>query len=241
MGMREILGYAPVQPDGSVQVQVPANVPFTIDVLDANARRITVQHTSWLQVMPGEIKSCNGCHTAGNPTDPSHGRSGLTDAVNTGRSGHRSAVPRHQSRAVRERRAKPWRRPWRASAARPAAPRHSRRAVHAAVLADPRRRRGLSADLDPGRHAAPGGHEHRLSVRLERHRRHHHGYPEHAAHQSELHAVERAVPHHHPLCERELQPDGALHSKCVEHLDPRGDRQRRREHFDHVHQLPQYP
>jgi hypothetical protein len=84
MGMREILGYAPVQPDGSVQVQVPANVPFTIDVLDANARRITVQHTSWLQVMPGEVKSCNGCHTAGNPTDPSHGRSGLTDAVNTG-------------------------------------------------------------------------------------------------------------------------------------------------------------
>ena len=41
MGMREILGYAPIQPDGSVQIQVPANVPFTIDVLDANARRIT--------------------------------------------------------------------------------------------------------------------------------------------------------------------------------------------------------
>ena len=35
MGMREILGYAPIQPDGSVQIQVPANVPFTIDVLDA--------------------------------------------------------------------------------------------------------------------------------------------------------------------------------------------------------------
>jgi Tol biopolymer transport system component len=82
MGMREILGYAPIQPDGSVQIQVPANVPFTIDVLDANARRITAQHTSWLQVMPGEIKSCNGCHTTVNKT--SHGRSGLTLPVNAG-------------------------------------------------------------------------------------------------------------------------------------------------------------
>ena len=84
MGMREILGYAPVQPDGSVQIQVPAHVPFVIEVLDANARRITAQHTSWMQVMPGEIKSCNGCHTAGNLTYPSHGRSGLTVAVNKG-------------------------------------------------------------------------------------------------------------------------------------------------------------
>ncbi len=84
MGMREILGYAPIQPDGSVQIQVPANVPFTIDVLDANARRITARHTSWLQLLPGETKSCNGCHTV-NATNPtSHGRSGLTQPVNQG-------------------------------------------------------------------------------------------------------------------------------------------------------------
>jgi hypothetical protein len=82
MGMREILGYAPIQPDGSVQIQVPANVPFTIDILDANARRITAQHTSWLQLIPGETKSCNGCHSTANNT--SHGRSGLTVAVNQG-------------------------------------------------------------------------------------------------------------------------------------------------------------
>ena len=84
MGMREILGYAPIQPDGSVQIQVPANVPFTIDVLDANARRITAQHTSWLQLLPGETKTCNGCHTV-NATNPtSHGRAGLTLPVNQG-------------------------------------------------------------------------------------------------------------------------------------------------------------
>jgi hypothetical protein len=84
MGMREILGYAPVQPDGSVSIQVPAQVPFIVDVLDANARRITTQHTSWMSLQPGETKSCNGCHTAGNVTTPSHGRSGLTAPVNQG-------------------------------------------------------------------------------------------------------------------------------------------------------------
>ncbi len=82
-GMREILGYAPIQPDGSVQIQVPANVPFTIDIVDANARRvIPVQHTSWLQLLPGETKSCNGCHSTLAAT--SHGRSGLTVPVNLG-------------------------------------------------------------------------------------------------------------------------------------------------------------
>jgi hypothetical protein len=85
MGMREILGYAPIQPDGSVQVQVPANVPFTIDILDANARRITARHESWLQVLPGETKQCNGCHVASQTSaTPSHGRSNLTRSVNAG-------------------------------------------------------------------------------------------------------------------------------------------------------------
>jgi hypothetical protein len=82
MGMREILGYAPIQPDGSVQIQVPANVPFTIDIVDVNAKRVTAQHTSWLQLMPGETRTCNGCHTTANKT--SHGRAGLTNPVNPG-------------------------------------------------------------------------------------------------------------------------------------------------------------
>ncbi len=127
MGMREILGYAPVQPDGSVQIQVPANVPFTIDVLDANARRITSQHTSWLQLLPGETKSCNGCHTV-NATDPtSHGRSGFDPAGQSGRdhdglSRFRAPMPLCSRMPGR-----PWRKPWRASAARRAAPYRARR------------------------------------------------------------------------------------------------------------------
>ncbi len=87
LGMREILAYAPVEPDGSVRIELPANVPFTIDVLDKNARSIGARHTSWLQLMPGETKTCNGCHIAGSMTTPSHGRSGLTPSVNPGASG----------------------------------------------------------------------------------------------------------------------------------------------------------
>jgi len=84
MGMREILAYAPVEPDGSVTIQLPANVPFTIDILDKNARRIGAVHSSWMQLIPGETKTCNGCHVAASKTTPSHGRSGLTASVNAG-------------------------------------------------------------------------------------------------------------------------------------------------------------
>jgi hypothetical protein len=97
MGMREILGYAPIQPDGSVQIQVPANVPFTIDIVDVNAKRTTAQHTSWLQLLPGETKTCNGCHTTANMT--SHGRAGLTNPVNPGAPATGSPFP-HTNPAI---------------------------------------------------------------------------------------------------------------------------------------------
>jgi hypothetical protein len=90
MGMREILAYAPIEPDGSVKIEVPADVPFTIDILDKNARRIGARHTSWLQLAPGETKTCTGCHNptnSANPTQPlSHGRSGLTKSAYAGAS-----------------------------------------------------------------------------------------------------------------------------------------------------------
>src|SRR5277367_5832600 len=84
MGMREILAYAPVEPDGSVKIELPANVPFTVDVLDKEARLIGPRHTSWIQLIPGETRTCNGCHAVGSKTTPSHGRSGLTLSVNAG-------------------------------------------------------------------------------------------------------------------------------------------------------------
>ena len=83
-GMREILAYVPVEPDGSVHVQLPANVPFTIDILDKNARRISTPHQSWMQLMPGETKTCTGCHTEGNTATPSHGRAGVVATAYAG-------------------------------------------------------------------------------------------------------------------------------------------------------------
>ncbi|NKF50668.1 hypothetical protein G3R49_08800 [Shewanella sp. WXL01] len=70
--MREIIGYTPVQPDGSVKVKVPANTPFAISMLDANGQRIGGRHQQWMSVRPGETLNCIGCHTASS-TAP-HGR-----------------------------------------------------------------------------------------------------------------------------------------------------------------------
>jgi hypothetical protein len=87
--MREILGYAPIEPDGSVKIKVPANVAFQFSILDANGRRLTQfpVHTSWLQLRPGETRECNGCHEPATQQNPkSHGRTGLFNAVNKGAS-----------------------------------------------------------------------------------------------------------------------------------------------------------
>ncbi|MEN0035700.1 MAG: hypothetical protein AAGC78_01475 [Cellvibrio sp.] len=81
--MREILGYAPIEPDGSVKVKVPADVAFTIEILDANGRRISAMHNNWLQLRPGEVRECNGCHD--NRNDIAHGRADAeADALNQG-------------------------------------------------------------------------------------------------------------------------------------------------------------
>ena len=70
--MREILGYVPVEPDGSVRVAVPANVAFAISVLDDEGRRIGPHHQNWLNVRPGETLACSGCHNPGSAVP--HGR-----------------------------------------------------------------------------------------------------------------------------------------------------------------------
>jgi hypothetical protein len=82
--MREIVAYAPVEPDGSVRVKIPGNVAFQISILDANGRRISPIHRSWLSVRPGEVLQCNGCH-ARTPTNPQvHGRRGAFNAAYAG-------------------------------------------------------------------------------------------------------------------------------------------------------------
>jgi hypothetical protein len=83
--MKEILGYAPVEPDGSVKIKVPANVAFNFSILDVDGRRIGPIHGNWLQLRPGETRECNGCHNPPTQQNPrSHGRTGLFNSVNAG-------------------------------------------------------------------------------------------------------------------------------------------------------------
>lgn len=70
--MREIVGYVPIEPDGSVEFLVPARTAFSLSVLDAQGRRISQRHNNWMHLMPGETLQCNGCHQQ-NSTAP-HGR-----------------------------------------------------------------------------------------------------------------------------------------------------------------------
>lgn len=85
--MREIIGYTPVQPDGSVRVKVPADVPLAISVVDRDGRRIGGRHQNWLQVRAGETVHCTGCHNhaSGSPHGHPQGpQSVYAGAVATG-------------------------------------------------------------------------------------------------------------------------------------------------------------
>lgn len=59
---QKILGYAPVAADGSFRVTVPADTSLTLHVVDSEGRSFKVKE-NWLQVRPGENRTCNGCHS----------------------------------------------------------------------------------------------------------------------------------------------------------------------------------
>ena len=71
--MREILGYVPIEPDGSVKVAVPANVAFAISILDEQGQRMDGvlgnRHQNWLTVRPGETLELSLIHIS-EPTRP---------------------------------------------------------------------------------------------------------------------------------------------------------------------------
>ena len=85
-GLREIIGYTPVEPDGSVLVQIPADIAFTVEVLDGEGRRISNNATYWMQVRPGERLECNGCLNT-SPTQPVSRADIVPDSINPGASG----------------------------------------------------------------------------------------------------------------------------------------------------------
>jgi hypothetical protein len=85
-GMKEIVGYTPIEPDGSVMVRVPANAALMIDIVDDKAMRISPLHGSWLALAEGQELRCNGCH------DPNSGLShGRYDAFDSAYAGGQTA------------------------------------------------------------------------------------------------------------------------------------------------------
>lgn len=72
-----VLGMAPLAPDGSFYVEVPADRLMHFQVLDSD-RRVLGNQLTWIYPRPGETKSCVGCHenphttTAGNDPIASH-------------------------------------------------------------------------------------------------------------------------------------------------------------------------
>jgi hypothetical protein len=60
--MQQIVGYSEIEPDGSFRIKVPADTPIGLSVVDAAGRAFQV-HTNWIQVRPGETRTCNGCHS----------------------------------------------------------------------------------------------------------------------------------------------------------------------------------
>ncbi|MEQ1804608.1 MAG: hypothetical protein ABL900_04450, partial [Burkholderiaceae bacterium] len=60
--MQQILGYAQVEPDGSFKLEVPADVPLALAIIDSKGRAFQT-HTNWIQVRPGERRTCDGCHS----------------------------------------------------------------------------------------------------------------------------------------------------------------------------------
>ncbi|GMR20823.1 MAG: hypothetical protein BMS9Abin36_1420 [Gammaproteobacteria bacterium] len=60
--MQQIVGYQEIAPDGSLSIEIPADTPVGISVIDEKGRQLQT-HTSWIQARPGETRTCNGCHS----------------------------------------------------------------------------------------------------------------------------------------------------------------------------------
>ena len=58
---KEVLGEAPIFPDGSASFKVPARVPVFFQVIDSMGYAVAHMR-SWTTLMPGEKFACVGCH-----------------------------------------------------------------------------------------------------------------------------------------------------------------------------------
>ncbi len=62
-GVKRLLGTVPIRADGSVSFHAPAGVPLHFQLLDERQRALQTMR-SFVGVMPGEYRGCQGCHEA---------------------------------------------------------------------------------------------------------------------------------------------------------------------------------
>jgi len=77
--VQRILGTVPVHGDGSAYFPVPANTPISVQPLDAEGKAIQLMR-SCFEAMPGEIRSCVGCHEGAAAAAPNVRATGLSGA-----------------------------------------------------------------------------------------------------------------------------------------------------------------
>ena len=66
---RALIGFAPVNSDGSFKIRVPADTPIAFATLDDLSRGFVNKRT-WIYVRPGETFTCFGCHEDRAPGGP---------------------------------------------------------------------------------------------------------------------------------------------------------------------------
>lgn len=57
---RRLVGEAPVEPDGSFNVEVPADIPLLLQTVDEQG--LALANCGWIWVKPQEKRGCIGCH-----------------------------------------------------------------------------------------------------------------------------------------------------------------------------------
>lgn len=74
---KQVLGTAPLEPDGSAYFVAPAGVPLSFQVLDSHGMAIQVMRSvTYLQ--PGETLACTGCHESRTTAPPNRALAAIT-------------------------------------------------------------------------------------------------------------------------------------------------------------------
>ena len=75
LARKRFLGDIPVEPDGSFNLEAPANIPIQLQLIDSHGLALRTSH--WIWVKNKENRGCIGCHEDGERTPPNRFASAL--------------------------------------------------------------------------------------------------------------------------------------------------------------------